>query len=398
MHVSFLFDFLKCRDLNISHCMGVTDLGIQGLCVPSDSMEREGDRQGLCQSIFKLSTAGTKLTKQGIQFALSNLPSLKVWNEVSVQLLYNIHYMDFFTKNLDDIPKYSLINISVSDLYHDPLNTPYICESLNMIVSICPCVMQVKIMTVEGLKDGDLQSLLFLERLSELEISGSNENECRVTFKNGIAPVLKGIGTSLKTLSLSHLGDINIQVIIEHCSSLRSLTLEFNHSYVRTSWTNEDEKRIKLEPQGQLEKLRLSTVSTNVFFSSPIPSENLFSLLSTPSLKNISIHDCITLTDKVFRKAAKLHNFRNLVYLELCDCHSVTDTVIELLMNDDNVLKEIVLLSCKRLTQCSVDYWRDVVKANNWLLSIDYKSFESALEVDSSVHSNSENDYEDYFD
>jgi hypothetical protein len=67
-------------------------------------------------------------------------------------------------------------------------------------------------------------------------------------------------------------------------------------------------------------------------------------------------------------------------------------------MNDDNVLKEIVLLSCKRLTQCSVDYWRDVVKANNWLLSIDYKSFESALEVDSSVHSNSENDYEDYFD
>lgn len=389
--------------MNISHCEGVTDVGIQGLCVPSDHLGVKNDRQGLCQSIFKLSTSGTKITKQGIQLALSNLPSLKVWDEVSVQLLYNIHYMDFFTKNLEDIPKYSLINICVSDVYHDPFNTPYICESLNLIVSICPFVMQVKIMTVEGLQDSDLQSLLFLERLAELQISGSNENECSITFTDGIAPVLKGIGNSLKTLSLSHLGGINIHAILEHCSSLCSLTLKFNHGYVGTSWTEKDEKRIKLEPRvlGQLENLKLSTVSTNVFFSSPIPSENLVSLLLTPSLKNISIHDCITLTDKVFEKAAKLHNFRNLDYLELCNCHSVTGTVFELLMNHDNVLKKMVLLSCRRLTQCSVDFWRDVVNANNWLLSIDYENFESALEVDSSAHSNSENenvDYEDYFD
>ncbi|XP_046455284.1 uncharacterized protein LOC124202853 isoform X3 [Daphnia pulex] len=393
----------ELKELNISHCSGVTDLGIEGLCVRVNHSGRTNERHGECKKICKLSTAGTQITKQGVQLALSNLPSLKVWNEVSVQLLYNIHYIDFFTKNLEDIPKYSLINICVSDWRYDPLNTPYIRESLNLIVSICPYIMEMKIMAVSGLKDSDLQSLLSLERLSELHI-GEFENECEITFKDGIAPILKGIGSSLKTLSLSRIRGINIQVIMEHCTGLRSLTLKF-HSDCGTFWKEEDttkkedKKRIKLDQRvlWQLEKLSLFTGSNGSFYSCPIGSNNLMSLLVTPTLRYISIHDCTTLTDSILEEAEKFHNFRNLEYLELYGCHSVTESSIDLLMNDNNALKQIVLHHCKLFTQDAVDCWKDEINANNWFVSIDYWNFEPAPENNSSSSHSSECEYGDYY-
>jgi hypothetical protein len=261
--------------------------------------------------------------------------------------------------------------------------------------------MQVEIEAVEGLKDSDLFSLLSLQRLSELQISGSIGTNTIVTFNDGIAPVLKGIGSSLKTLSLSRLHGINILIIIENCPSLRSLTLEFNKNYVEAKRTKEDQKRIKLElVLGHLEKLRLSS---SKFHFSPhiIPQENLISLLLMPSLRNISIHNCMTLTDNIFKEATDLHHFRHLEYLELCGCHNVTDTSIELLMNNDNVLNEIVLHSCKQLMHFDIDFWRSVFYENNWLVSIDYKKFESDDElfrVNSSVHSDSQSESEGYYD
>lgn len=378
---------------------------MEGLCGCDNHSGRKDERQGGCQSICKLSTAGTQITKQGVKLALSNLPSLKVWNEVSVQLLYNIHYIDFFTKNPEDIPKYSLIKICVSDWRYDQLNTPYIRESLNLIVSICPYVMEVKIMAVKGLKDSDLQSLLFLERLSELEIC-EFEDECEISFKDGIAPVLKGIGSSLKTLGLSRIRGINVQVIIERCTDLRSLTLQFHSDYLGTVWPEENvtqeenKKRIKLDQRvlGQLEKLSLSTGSTNCCSLCPISSENLMSLLLTPTLKSIIIHDCTTLTDAIFKEVEKFHNFRNLEYLELCRCNSVTESGIELLIKDKNALKQIVLHYCKLLTQWVVGCWREEINANNLLVSIDYQNLEPPREDNSSSsHSNSEYEYGDYY-
>lgn len=350
-------DIFSSRELNITNCREVTDVGLLGLCCGVDSLGKENETLGKCKAICNLFTLGTRITEKGIKKALLNLPVLKVWDVVSIQLLVNIHQDDFFNNRELNIPKYSLAQLEINENKCIPFRS----GCLKIIGSICPSVVKLKIGPNKGLNDKDLLSLLSFKNISFLDICGFTEDsDLKITFDNGIAPVLKILGRSLQSLFLSCVHGVNIWVIIELCPNLRSLHLDENFNYSKSSQAKNGKAKIFT----QLEKLCLKDGSHS------IPPENLVLLLLSPLLKFIEIHFCLGFTDTVIQKTANHHEFRNLEYLKLVCCNSVSERGINVLMTDRNPIKKIVLNYCDKITEENVTLFVKKVNDKNWALSI----------------------------
>lgn len=341
------------------------------MCVSVDDLGKENQRLGQCKLVHKLMISYTKVTQKGIQMALENLHSLKVFECCSsVQVLHQMH-QTAFEHQLPGIPKYSLIDLHCTNEF---LCSPYTSGSLALAVSLCSSVMKVRIVTQEGLTDIDLLGLLALESLRELSIGGGEE--CQITFDGGVAPVLEALGSSLTSLTLAELPCVNIRSVTEFCPNLRFLFLVMNHTYT-TTWPEEERKpfspkSVKMEPiLKKLESLHLVCVA-HLWSTSVIPSESLPSLLSSPTLMHLYVKDCLTLTDEVLQKAATHHHFQNLEHLELEQCNSVTKQGIDLLMNESNPLKVIKLWECRSLTRKNVDDWKKKAAKKKWHVSLDW--------------------------
>lgn len=343
--------------MNIANCREVTDVGLLGLCCGIDSLGKENETLGKCKAICKLLTLGTRITERGIKIALLNLPFLKVWDVVSIQLLVSIHQDDFLNNRKLNIPKYSLTQLELNERNCKPYRNDY----LKLIGSICPSVVKLKIGPNQDLNDKDFLGLMSYKNLTYLEICGFSEgSDLQITFDNGIAPVLNTLGRSLQSLFLSCVHDVNIPAIIEHCPNLRSLHLDENFSYSISRKETTGKEKIFT----QLEKLCLKDGSH------PIPPENLGLLLLSPSLKFIEIHFCLNFTDTIIQKSADNHNFRNLEYLKCVCCNSLTEQGINVLMTDRNPIKIIVLNYCDKLTEENVHFFVKKANDKNWCLLI----------------------------
>ncbi len=370
------------RELNVCDCEKITDAGIQGLCVSVNHLGKEDQRLGQCKSIETLFIEGTKITKKGIQTALFNLPFLKKFEipggysfPVPVQLLAEIHQSDWNIKQLKDIRKYSLESLNLAWL---PYDFPYISGSLGLVASLCPSVTVVKVEFITGLTDSDLLGLLSLENVNELEIHGNDFNSTVLTFEGGVVPLLKGFGSSLKDLMFTWLKDVNIRAIIDFCTKLQSLTLEYNKSYSTTVSAKEDaepyhhSKRCRMERKPlvlrNLEKLRVIYDNEE----DKISSEDLLSLLSSPSLMDINISCCSNLTDYIFERASEIHQFLSLEDLTLYFCEYVTRKGIDVFMNNKTPLKAIEINCCDNITEDDIDLLISNARSEKWELSVVY--------------------------
>lgn len=313
----------------------------------------------------------TKITKKGIRIALENLPTLKVFECCSsAQVLAEMHKAAI-EHRLPDIPKYSLIDLHCTD---ETFSTPYTSGSLGAAVFLCPSLIKVRIVTQEGLQDSDLLALLALERLCELSIGGGEV--CEITFDEGVAPLLQGIGSTLASLTLAELPCVNVRTVVEFCPNVRFLFLLMNHAYSTVALEERRQpfslKPIKNEPTLKaLESLHLVCLP-NTWVSSAIPPESLPWLFSSPALLHVYVKGCVTLTDDVFRKANLLHNFKNLEHIELEECNSVTKEGIEVLMNVANPLKVVKLWKCQSLARKTVEDWNKRAKKKKWEVSIEW--------------------------
>ena len=358
------------RELTATNCP-ITDAGIQGLCVNADDLGRPSDRLGQCKSINKLIISYTKVTSNGIQTAIENLPHLKVLECCSsVQVLAQMHHCAYQCQ-LPGLPTYPLIDLHCTT---ESFGDAYKSGSLAVAVALCPNVIKVRIVTEEDLMDDDLIALLALKQLRELSVGGGDS--CNITFNGGVWPVLQILGHSLESLTLAELPEVNIRAIAEFCPNLRFLHLVMNSSYP-TTWLEEERKPfsprpVKADPVlKKLESIHLVCVS-HLRLGSVIPSENLPMLLSSPELVHIYVKDCLTLSDDHLQKAFELHGFPRLEHLELEQCHSVTERGINLLINSANPLKTIKLWECRSLTRQNVINWTKQAKKKNWNLKLDW--------------------------
>ena len=379
------------RELNVSGCVKITDAGIEGLCVSVNHLGKVDQRMGQCKSIETLKfISGTRITKKGIQVALINLPFLKKFEipggpsfAVPVQFLAEMHQSDWNIKQLKDIRKYSLESLNLAWLPYDSkfISFPYTSGSLGLVASLCPSVTVVKVEFIIGLTDSDLLGLLSLENVKELEIHGNDVNTT-VTFEGGVVPLLKGFGSSLKKLVLCCLKAVNIRAIIDFCPKLQSLWLALKESYSTTVSAKEDaepyhhSKRCRMEQKPSvlknLEKLRVfyPLESEDPSGEAKISSEDLLSLLSSPSLMDIEIFDCDNLTNYIFERASEIHQFLSLEKLTVYRCQSLTRRGINVVMNNKTPLKRIVIRDCDNITDDDIDLFISYADSENWELSV----------------------------
>ncbi len=318
----------------------MTDAGIQGLCVSVNNLEAYNGKVGQCKSIEKLMIQGTKITHLGCQLALQNLPHLTLFDcGFSAQLLAKMH-REASERDPSEFPKFSLIA-----LYHHATNeVPYVSGSLKLTASLCrSTIVKLEIDLVAGLTDTDLLGLLVLKELKELKLQGCSDGNwvrlSQISFDGGVAPVLKSLGNSLNTLILTSFDVcINLLIIAEYCSELRSLFLTNNECYTLP------EDFHLAETCSHFKKLEIMHLERNSFFlmafeafrdfehEDLMSTDMLFLLLSSPFLKNVSIESYTCLTDNLLYDVAKIHGFQNLETLSLRYCSSVTKEAIDILI------------------------------------------------------------------
>ncbi len=351
----------------------MTDAGIAALCVSVDHLGNKNEAIGQCKSIVNLWTNGTEVTISGIQVALQNLPVLEFWDMVSIQILIQLHKKDFLCKKLVDIPKYSFNYLQLESWKP---NTPfyrYISGSLKMVLPFCPSLLEVHINTMSGFKDDDLLCLIYVKKLSKLRIIGNlvDSSVNRITFDDGVVPLLKAKGLTLDLLQIANLNTpININIVTALCPNLSSLALEDNQEYISSTWYSSQPKWTDMPKLEKLVKLFLNDASASR--NSGIPSKNLALLLSSPCLIEIDISYCKTLTDDVLLTIAKLNPFLRLQKLSLLACCSITNKGVDVFMQE-NEIKKISLCFCRGITKDDIHKWESKAVEQKWDLELKYE-------------------------
>lgn len=340
----------------------MSDDGIHGLCVI-----------GNCKLIRIIDLIGNTITNQGIRTALDNLPSLKfLYHESILEGLACIAQTASGLK-LPNIPKYSL------SLLFFKRNAVSKSGILGQSLLLCPYITELYlILRFEGIKNADLLSILSLRAVCVLDIRHNIilsdyeypvQFDDGITFDGGILPLLKFFGKSLKKLKVGgFFPGICISAVIEFCPNLYSLSLW--KSSIMASSENVERKQVKREfpVLKNLESLHLD--GGNHLHCSFASSENLLTLLSSPSLSVVYLQFVDMLTDDILQTANNVHSFRNLKCLYIKHCNSVTKTGINVFMQENNPLQEIVYRYCGNITRDDVTEWNAMVTKNKWQLRI----------------------------
>lgn len=320
------------------------------------------------------------MTNKGIQMVLNHLPALRELDHSVVEVLAQISQTVLDNK-LAIAPQFSLTILRIM------FNTPYISGSLGAAAFLCPWVTKVRISNTDGnVTDKDLQGLLVLERLEDLNIHGYRDTN--LTFFGGIVPLLRNRGSSLKKLELSKILVVDITTIVEYCINLRSLKL-FRIDNCNTDSIVPDE--IEIPPQPKRIKIAMPKLNNlEILYLSEfleILPDNLFLLLSSPTLKVIEIVKCDTLTDDLLQRVANLHSFRKLEKFIISDCYWVTGKIMNvLLVQENNLLKRInmdwINGSIATNIEKIAEGWVKEKIRRNWDLKIECKNWDLDEEDD----------------
>jgi bacterioferritin-associated ferredoxin len=121
-----------------------------------------------------------------------------------------------------------------------------------------------------------------------------------------------------------------------------------------------------------LEKLWVCDSDDDEVEEANISSQDLLSLLSSPSLIDITIFKCDNLTDYIFERASEIHQFLSLEKLTVCHCQYVTHKSIDVVMNKKTPLSKIYIGSCDNITDDDIDLLISNARSEKWELSVGY--------------------------
>ena len=335
----------------------VTDDGIKGLCVSVDDFGKENAGLGQCKSLHTLDIFGTKVTTKGVEMALENLPDLKDFDcEYQIQVLAEM-LRGPSRKNLRCLPNLTFLRNNGSKRVQ-------LCKrgDIELVAATCSSVNKVHIdvwfIEKEEIADATILEFKKLKRLCELRFEGRRYG---LTFNGGILPLLKHFSNSLTSLSFKLFDTlVNVRAIIEHCTELQTLNI---------SWCNispherlEDEPNPSKRWKANLVLENLKTLKLDNCLN--LTTEDLDLLLASPALEELSLRFIDLTIDDSLRKAANLHQFRNLQFLKLRGIR-VTKVGIDLFMNENNPLKLVNLVVLGLKEECVKECLR-VIREKNW--------------------------------
>ena len=155
---------------------------------------------------------------------------------------------------------------------------------------------------------------------------------------------------------------VNIRAIVENCPKLQ--TLNISCCKISPPERSEDDQNPskRLKPNLVLENLK----TLDLRFCRHLTVEDFDLLLASPALEELKLWGIDLPIDDSLRKAANLHQFRNLQRLYFVILDSITKAGIDLLLNDGNSLKVIELVYCRRWDLWDVEEWERVAREKNW--------------------------------
>ena len=260
------------------------------------------------------------------------------------------------------LPENEIYQLRLIDLhYGGSMDIPYKKGDLEDAIKLCPSVASVKISWDDTFSDEDLKPLCKLKNLRHLYLLSTE----RLTFK-GLLPILQKFGPStLEKLQLKWLPEVDISAIAQHCSNLRSLTLDCNFRYLSPTRPLKPAHN-RLRSLERLEVVQCDEENTP-------PAADLFILLSSPALASLNFYQIESAFDQVMEEVARLYRFPNLRELQFTNCGKTsTERSIECLLKLDNPLEKILFRGGWRTKPKKqlLKKWEREVKKNNWNLSI----------------------------
>ena len=351
--------------MNVESCPAVTDSGIKGLCVSVDDQGIQHRRVGQCKSIDTLIIRHTKVTKEGIQIALENLPLLKIFAFcLPIHILAEIfkHYRVPPHSLADSVAKFGI----VENCENCSIAFPYKIGSLKLVASLCSfTVTKLDLILQRGITDTELLGLLALEKIRELAICSETNVSEEITFDGGVVPILSAFGNSLKCLKIAHLKTkIDIGAIIEHCTQLPTLYLYWNESFKKRPENERpfNVKRFKVGSREILPNLEFFYLCNAPDLEpDDCPTYYLTPLLLSPKLREFTITTTLL-------HVVNQNQLCHLEELTIQFCDQVTKKGIEVFLKNRNALKYIYLGNCKLLTKQVFDELESLIKEKNWEL------------------------------
>ncbi|XP_077500370.1 uncharacterized protein LOC144111107 isoform X1 [Amblyomma americanum] len=230
--------------------------------------------------------------------------------------------------------------------------------ALPHIVSICPSLTRVSLILTGQEAILSLGHLKSLTDLTIRVIATSSEH----FFRRQVEPVLRMVGSHLKTLTLS-LPDLDVAAVSEHCPMLTDLEMED----LRTLILSDQPPTLQPTHFRRLQRLKFFPHEMNT-----VTPEQLFEMLHDGGKLTEACLGWCQLTDSLLEALVASGTFANLREFELNEVEYVSGAGLRSLVSADSDLASLTVFGCDFVSRADIDLLRLQVVEQNLDLVIRY--------------------------
>lgn len=352
----------KLRELNLS-CCPVGDSGMFSLCASIPGARKK------CPNLRKLDIRTTMVGLKGTKEVLRSLPDLQ-WlaHPLVYMALGFLHYDDFIEgqtvpfenqyKLRNSLLEYYHLNPALlqSELHHGVvLDEELIERFIFTTFAYCPLITHVDInirMTPKIWK-----AMSTLKHLQHIEIA----DEASGDFDTRVFPILHVNGENVRHLQLSHINNIDLDVIGVTCPKLKKLMITqsgfTDYGFVQ----NSHPELIRAHDRNCFRELTdLHLTFTDQFFHGDFNINRLLS--QCIKLKNLILINIQSFTDEVFENVLSVNPLVELETLSLFSCSAIGGENVSRLLYMNNDLWSLTLKGCDNITRRETDEMKKYVK------------------------------------
>jgi len=346
----------KLKYLDVSFT-SVSNQGLTSLVREEDLDSVPNPRYGNCKHLLSLKINGCqRVTDVGAAIILEECQHLQIFDYENIVGAIKI----LLQNNTSAALKLRTLSCSSEHLQGEDL-----CAGVLMN----PTAEKVHITTFPDLQSEAFFSLLEVPTLKELHVTNA-EDLNPISFQDCLAPIMASLSSNLTCLHLSQLRDINVQLLRDECDNLEDLSLLWNLSY----------QSVQIEEPRRLYFPRLKTASIfSIHFDlgseenlSNLCNADLVSILSSPSLVDVSLSRCSNLTDSTLAQVFEVHEFPYLKSLSLEHCHQVSYDGLCQVLEEPNRLDKVRFIQCREITRKDYTSYLHLSKQKKWNINVEW--------------------------
>ena len=325
------------RSLDLSST-GVSGRGLRTLALKEDLKGKPDPRYGQCVGLRFLGLQVTHVSPEEVASILGSLLDL-----VDLSYEESLESVSYYLRKNRDVKRLRLKFLSSKSP-----SLPK--EDLSLVLAKCNDLVKLHLSCFEEL---DWSCFLPLAEKSEIdlrELQVSNEfGVSNASMVTTLTPLLLSHGKSLVNLAFSEVADVNVEVILNCCPNLVSLSLQFNEAYSRNDQNHQEDEGFGEKGLERLKFLKIlcRETSGDVLTSNSPSRREILRLLSSPRLESVEISHCERLDDETFGQAFIQHDFAQLEHLSLIACNNIRFSDLSEFLSQSRKLKHVQFRMCQ---------------------------------------------------